>query len=60
MEHTEIEMEYFKCADIWANMDIERRMDILKHFRQSIFSARHLYIPNDDGAVFDYLRENLN
>lgn len=53
------ETEQDEACQSWGRMRIWERVKICRHFKVSVFAARHNEIPQDDsGALFDYLKGN--
>jgi hypothetical protein len=55
------EREHEAICDLWTDMSIRERVDILSLNKLNIFAARHDEVPDDDcGIVYDVLSEYAN
>ena len=52
------ELEWQECADYWESMSVRDRAATIRDSGStaSIFAARRDYIPDDNGAVYEWIR----
>jgi len=56
-DHYEREWEY--ASKVWNNcFNLKERVELCQEYNVSIFAARHGYIPEDDGSLYQYLTSN--